>query len=105
MTPTRAAFAIALALAASGPSHPDPDGPAAPAAQDSIPYVATRNDAVRDMLWIAGVGKDDVVYDLGSGDGRVVIAAARDFGARRAIGVENDPGRVRESRENARRAG
>jgi len=71
----------------------------------SIPYVATRNDAVRDMLWIANVGKDDVVYDLGSGDGRIVIAAVRDFGARRAVGIEIDPERVRESRENAQKAG
>jgi len=71
----------------------------------SIPYVATRNDAVQDMLWMANVGKDDVVYDLGSGDGRIVIAAVRDFGARRAVGVENDPNRIRESRENAQKAG
>ena len=71
----------------------------------SIPYVATRNDAVRDMLYMANTGKDDVVYDLGSGDGRVVIAAVRDFGARRAVGIEIDPERVRESRENARKAG
>jgi hypothetical protein len=70
----------------------------------SIPYVATRNDAVRDMLWMANVGKDDVVYDLGSGDGRIVIAAVRDFGARRAVGVEIDPERVRESRDNAEKA-
>ena len=50
---------------------------------------------------MANVGKDDVLYDLGSGDGRIVIAAVRDFGARRAVGVENDPQRIRESRENA----
>jgi len=78
---------------------------ASPPARPSIPYVATRNDAVRDMLWSANVGKDDVVYDLGSGDGRIVVAAVRDFDARRAIGVEIDPARVKESRENARQAG
>jgi precorrin-6B methylase 2 len=76
-----------------------------PAAQLTIPYVPTRHDIVRDMLWLAEVGKDDVVYDLGSGDGRVVIAAVRDFGARRAVGIEIDPQRIRESVENAKRAG
>lgn len=54
---------------------------------------------------MANVERNDVVYDLGSGDGRVVIAAVRDFGADRAIGVEIDPERVEESRANARAAG
>jgi precorrin-6B methylase 2 len=76
-----------------------------PAAQLTIPYVPTRHDIVRDMLWLAEVGKDDVVYDLGSGDGRVVIAAVRDFGARRAVGIDIDPQRIRESWDNARQAG
>jgi SAM-dependent methyltransferase len=76
-----------------------------PPLRSSIPYVATRHDTVRDMLWMANVGKDDVVYDLGSGDGRIVIAAVRDFGARRAVGIEIDPELVRESRKNAQEAG
>jgi SAM-dependent methyltransferase len=76
-----------------------------PPVRSSIPYVATRSDAVQDMLWMANVKKDDVVYDLGSGDGRVVIAAVRDFGASRAVGIENDPERIRKSREKARKAG
>ena len=75
-----------------------------PPARPSIPYVATRNDAVRDMLWLGDVGKDDVVYDLGSGDGRIVLAAVRDFGARRAVGVENDPNRIRQSRDSVQKA-
>jgi hypothetical protein len=74
-------------------------------ARPSIPYVATRSDTVRDMLWMASVGKDDVVYDLGSGDGRIVIAAVRDFGAHRAVGIEIDPNRIRESQKNAQEAG
>ena len=74
-------------------------------ARSSIPYVATRSDSVQDMLWMANVGKDDVVYDLGSGDGRIVIAAVRDFGARRAVGIEIDAERVRKSREDAQKAG
>ncbi len=76
-----------------------------PSAQSSIPYVATRFDAVRDLLWMAEVGTNDVVYDLGSGDGRIVIAAVRDFHARKAVGIEINPDLVRESRENAAKAG
>jgi len=72
--------------------------------RSSIPYVATRSDTVKDMLWIADITKDDVVYDLGSGDGRIVIAAVRDFGASRAVGVEKKHERVLQSRQNARKA-
>lgn len=59
---------------------------------------------VDEMLRLAAVRPQDVVYDLGSGDGRVVIAAARDYGAR-GVGLDIDGALVRESRENARRAG
>ena len=69
-----------------------------------VPYVQTPRDVVVEMLRLAGVGVDDVVYDLGSGDGRVVIAAAREFGAR-GVGVEIDPTLVAESNARARRAG
>jgi len=68
------------------------------------PYLASTAVAVDEMLRLAGVGPEDVVFDLGSGDGRVVIAAARDYGAR-GVGVEIDGKLVAESRENARRAG
>ncbi len=74
-------------------------------AQTTIPYVPTRHDAVRDLLWLADIGTNDVVYDLGSGDGRVVIAAVRDFHARKAVGIEINPQFIRESRENAAQAG
>lgn len=75
------------------------------AADVSIQFVPTRHDVVTDMLWLAGVGKDDVVYDLGSGDGRILIAAVRDFGARKAIGVEHDPALVKQSRAAIEAAG
>jgi SAM-dependent methyltransferase len=68
------------------------------------PYAATPEEIVDEMLRLAEVRKDDVVYDLGSGDGRIVITAARRYGAR-GVGVEIDPKLVRLSRENARRAG
>jgi len=57
------------------------------------------------MLSLAEVGEEDVVYDLGSGDGRLVIAAVRDFGAKRAVGVEIDPELIELSIEKARVAG
>jgi len=55
------------------------------------------------MLELARVGPDDVVYDLGSGDGRIVITAARRHGAR-GVGIDIDPKRIQESRDNARKA-
>ena len=68
------------------------------------PYVPTPPDVVTRMLTLAGVTARDVVYDLGCGDGRIVIAAARTFGAR-GVGVDIDPQRIEESRANARRDG
>jgi protein-L-isoaspartate O-methyltransferase len=67
-------------------------------------FVATPEEVVERMLRIAGTGPRDFVMDLGSGDGRIVIAAARDFGAR-GFGVDVDDELVDESRANARRAG
>ena len=64
------------------------------------PFVATPPDVVDRMLKIAAVTSSDVVYDLGCGDGRIVIAAAREFGAR-GVGVDIDPARVEEARRNA----
>jgi predicted O-methyltransferase YrrM len=75
----------------------------APKAPD-VPYVPTHQDIVQEMLVMARVGPDDVLYDLGSGDGRIVIAAARQFGTR-GVGYDIDPQRVREANVNARRAG
>ena len=69
-----------------------------------VPYVPTHRDVVAAMLAMARVGPDDVLYDLGSGDGRIVIAAAREFGTR-GVGYDIDPVRIREANANARRAG
>ena len=68
------------------------------------PFVATPPDVVDRMLALAGVTSDDVVYDLGCGDGRIVIAAAQKFGAR-GVGVDIDPVRVAEAQRNAARPG
>ncbi|MDH3444974.1 MAG: class I SAM-dependent methyltransferase, partial [Deltaproteobacteria bacterium] len=69
-----------------------------------VPYVPTPQQVVDRMLELAQVKKGDVVYDLGSGDGRIVITAAQKFGVR-AIGFEIDPLRIEESRENIKKAG
>ena len=71
--------------------------------QSLAPYVPTPEDVVERMLDLAGVKAGDVVYDLGCGDGRIPIAAAK-RGAR-GVGVDIDPVRIKESNENARKAG
>lgn len=68
-------------------------------------YVPTPTAVVREMLTLAEVTPRDVVYDLGSGDGRIVIAAVKEFGAARGVGIELDPLRISEAVENARVAG
>ena len=72
--------------------------------QPDVPYVPTTEEAVRAMLKLADVKKADIVYDLGCGDGRIVIAAAKTYGAR-GVGIDIDPDRIQEARENAKKAG
>ena len=67
-------------------------------------FVPTSQEMVEAMLRMAAVTKDDVVYDLGCGDGRIIIAAAEQFAAR-AVGVDNDPVRIAEAKANASHAG
>lgn len=69
-----------------------------------VPYVPTPQSVVDAMLKLAAVNKDDVVYDLGCGDGRIVITAAKNHGAR-GIGVDIDPERIKEANANAQKAG
>ena len=76
----------------------------APEHYPDVPYVPTPPDVVEQMLRLATVHKGDVVYDLGCGDGRIVIMAAEKFGAN-ATGVDIDPERIKEARENAQKAG
>jgi ubiquinone/menaquinone biosynthesis C-methylase UbiE len=77
--------------------------PARTQAPDVI-YVPTPYEVVDEMLKLAGVKKGDVLYDLGSGDGRIPITAAKKFGIR-AVGIDIDPQRVEEAKENARKNG
>lgn len=69
-----------------------------------VPFLPTANAVVQEMLRIAQITQEDVVYDLGSGDGRIVISAAKNYGAR-GVGVEIDPALVQQAKENARQAG
>ncbi|MFB0613279.1 SAM-dependent methyltransferase [Aurantiacibacter poecillastricola] len=69
-----------------------------------IHYIPTPEAVVEEMLRLAEIEDGDVLYDLGSGDGRIVIAAARDYGIR-AVGIEIDDGLLERARENARAAG
>jgi len=79
-------------------------GCSTPGLKLDAPYVSTPAPVVDEMLRMARVGAGDVVYDLGCGDGRIVIAAARDFGAR-GVGIDLDPRRIEEANSAARSAG
>ena len=82
-----------------------PAEPAGPAQAPSLaPYVPTPPEVVERMLTLAGISADDVVYDLGCGDGRIPITAATKYGAR-GVGVDIDPERIKESVANAKAAG
>lgn len=86
------AASVALAQENAAPPHLD------------VPYVPTPQAVVDRMLDMAKVQKSDVLYDLGSGDGRIVITAARRYGAH-GVGIDIDPRRIQEARSNARAAG
>ncbi len=76
----------------------------APVRPPDIFWVPTPDAVVTAMLKLANVTKNDVVYDLGCGDGKIVIAAAQQFGAR-GVGIDIDPQRIKESNDNAKKAG
>ena len=97
--PCVVAHAILWAMLAAGPSSTGAEWPLIDA-----PYVATPQPVVDAMLAVAGVTPDDVVYDLGSGDGRIVITAARRYGAR-GVGLDLEPARVEQARAKAQAAG
>src|SRR6266542_1825280 len=75
-----------------------------PSRQPDVPYVPTPKEVVVAMLKLAAVKPGDVIYDLGSGDGRIVITAAQHFGTR-GVGIDINPERIQEAKENARKAG
>jgi SAM-dependent methyltransferase len=94
---------LAVLLAAAPVATADPAAAAATREPDVV-FVPTPEEVVAGMLELAEVGPGDVVYDLGSGDGRIPITAAVLYGAR-GVGYDIDPQRIREARESARAAG
>lgn len=101
--PRYAAAVTILAACVAMTTRADP-GLQRPTRQPDVPYLPTPPDIVDAMLDFADVTSGDVVYDLGSGDGRIVIAAARAYRAR-AVGVELDPKLVGQARANVASAG
>ena len=91
-----AGIIVSISVAAAQSSQPN--------RQPEVPYVPTTDEAVQAMLKLAEVKKTDIVYDLGCGDGRIVISAAKIYGAR-GVGIDIDPQRIREAKENAQKAG
>lgn len=94
-------FALAAGLIAA-PAHAQ-EQPAPKRTPDVI-YVPTHQDVVDAMLKLAKVTKDDVVYDLGCGDGRIPVTAAKEYGAR-ALGIDIDPQRIKEANANVAKNG
>jgi SAM-dependent methyltransferase len=106
-----AALAIALVLPAAAQPFDTPravpstvEGQTTPRAKPDVIYVPTPQPVVDAMLELARVKRTDVVYDLGSGDGRIVITAAKKYGAS-GVGIELDPALVKQARANAAAAG
>jgi SAM-dependent methyltransferase len=89
---------LALSFAAAQTQTREPKHP------PDVPFVPTTNPVVDAMLKLANVKKSDLVYDLGCGDGRIVVAAAKKFGAR-AVGVDINPERIEEANSNAKKEG
>jgi len=71
----------------------------APTRRPDVIYVPTPEAVVEAMLQVANVGKNDIVYDLGCGDGRIPVTAAKKYGAR-GVGIDIDPQRIKEANEN-----
>jgi SAM-dependent methyltransferase len=99
--------AAAESNAAAAPASaqaPAPANPQAPLREPDVIYVPTPDYVVEAMLKMANVTASDVVYDLGSGDGRIPITAAQKYGAR-AVGIDINPQRIKEANENLAKAG
>jgi hypothetical protein len=114
-TATVIAVLLGLSIIMDLPPYPSGTAAAAPAAASTnsaaakkpkldVGYQPTPYEIVEKMLNMANVSKSDLVYDLGCGDGRLVVAAAKERGAT-GVGIDLDPERIRESEENARQAG
>jgi len=91
---------VAVALFTPGVIAEEPKKPV----RLDVPYVPTPQNVVEEMLKLAGVKEGDVVYDLGCGDGRIVVTAVQRFHAKRGLGIDIDPDRIADARKNAQAA-
>ncbi len=98
------AASVSASVAALASAVPASEDGGSPGKVPDIEYVPTPTNVVDKMLEVAKVGKDDVLYDLGCGDGRIVATAAKKFGIK-AKGFDVDPVRVKESRETVKKMG
>lgn len=100
---------LALSAGAQTPAQRAPQAPAGKPQNElrapDVIFVPTPHEVVDAMLKVAKVGQGDVLYDLGSGDGRIPITAAQKYGIARGIGIDINPQRIREANENLRKAG
>jgi len=103
-SPPVAAQNMDTVTAQAGPESPFEEDAPPPAREPDVIYVPTPQPVVDAMLELANVGPDDVLYDLGSGDGRIPITAAKRFGIH-AVGIDINPARIREANANAEKAG
>ena len=99
MTARRTVLCLAILAAFVVPSSAQQ-----PLRSPDVIFVPTPQEVVDAMLKLAKVTKNDVVYDLGSGDGRIPITAAKTYGAR-GVGIDIDPQRIKEAQENLKNAG
>lgn len=99
-------FTVLLFVISSvAPAAQQTAAPAQPALRSpDVIYVPTPQEVVDAMLVLAGVTSKDVVYDLGCGDGRIPVTAAKTYGAR-AVGIDIDPARIEEANANVKAAG
>jgi precorrin-6B methylase 2 len=102
-----ASVLLVLVLSACGQTGGErgTQAPAAALRSPDVIFVPTPHDVVDAMLKVAKVGKGDVLYDLGSGDGRIPIAAAQNYGIARGVGIDISPERIKEANENRAKAG
>ena len=99
MTIRLLALMIALSVASSPSVFAQAAAQEAPTRRPDVIYVPTPEEVVEAMLQVANVTKNDIVYDLGSGDGRIPVTAAKKYGAR-GVGIDIDPQRIKEANEN-----
>ena len=101
---TSAVFILLVFAASAGAQTATQQAPQKELRAPDVVFVPTPQDVVEAMLKVAKVGKGDVLYDLGSGDGRIPITAAQKHGIARGVGIDINPERIKEANENLAKA-